>query len=819
MLRNYLVTIFRQIRKNKVFSFINLFGLALGMAACLVISQYVYFHTSFDKYHTNAEKVFRIESEAFKNGESLGASIAIPSMLPETLMNQSPLVENVTRFYNYSYANSTLIYKDGDQIKSFEQGKVFGTEKNTFELFDLPFIAGNAEKFNEPQKAILTYSASKKYFESPENAIGSQFTLSGNDGKAEFELVGVIQDLPPNSHLDFELLLSFESIDNYTQARTSWTRTSMISYLYLNDETKQPEVLEEIHSLFDENAREAFQERGFELAFSLMPLKNIHLDSSSSSDFRVGANRSTVMALSIVALIILVIAWINYMNLSLVRTMQRLKEVGIRKCMGSSVRQITYLFILEALVINVIAFGIVLIGIQVFEKPIIDITDLPNSALLDMNVLGILAGLAIIGTLVIGFYPYALLKTVDIVTVLIGKGMKMSGTRLRKSLVFVQFLITFLLIAGTLTVFKQITYMREADLGINIDNVLVLQSPPTDVRNDQTQDIDRFNTLKTELLKQSQIKAISSAGEIPGAYVGWGAGLYLKNQSKENTIRTGLIPMDVDFPHFFEIDLIAGRHLKQGDSPWTRGDVVINAKLAEKLGFFNPEDAIGAEIDGFYGPTLKVIGVVENHHQTSLHDDYQPLAYILSSWTEYYFVKLELDKTSNKPLNNQLTELINTVKTEWSAVYADYPMDYSFLDQSFDQQYKEDIRFGKIFSGFSSLAIVIACMGLFGLTSFTIQQRTKEIGVRKVLGATFNHLMLLLSKEYILLVIAAGIVSSPIAWWMMSNWLQGYTFRIELGWWFYIIPAVFVLALAFLSIISKIMSTIKINPIESLRYE
>ena len=389
---------------------------------------------------------------------------------------------------------------------------------------------------------------------------------------------------------------------------------------------------------------------------------------------------------------------------------------------------------------------------------------------------------------------------------------------MRKSLVFAQFMITFILIAGTVTVYQQINYMREADLGIEIENILVIKSPPGDINEEDRADVKQFRTLKTELLKYAGVTQITNAGEIPGEPVGWRMPIRLKNQSEESSVQTGLVSMDLDFPEFFGIDVVAGRGLQRGDSPWSKGVVVINAKLAELLGFSNAEDALGVELDGFYAP-LTVRGVLENHHHTSLHNDFQPMAFILSSWTEFYFVKLQLDERSVEARCDQLNELVTTVKSEWNNVFSDYEMDYFFLDRAFDEQYKEDIRFGKIFSGFSVLAILIACLGLFGLTSFSVQQRTKEIGIRKVLGANAKSLLVLLSKEYMVLVIAACLVSLPIAWWMMSTWLEDFTFRISLGWTFAAIPILFVIGLALLSISSKVLSTLNMNPVESLRNE
>lgn len=819
MLRNYLVTILRHIQKNKVFSFINIFGLALGMAACLVIAQYVNFHTSFDDYHSNSDRIFRIEGEGFRDGVSLGQSISTPSLLAETLTNESPLVAHSVRFFDYNYANNTIVYKRETGLVNFEQNEVYITETSLFNVFDFEFVAGNATKFDEPQKAILTESASAKYFDDPLKAIGSTFTLSGNTGTYEYELIGILSDPKENSHIDFELLLSLPSLDNYSEARNSWRNNVMISYLLLEDAIKSKEVLAEINRLYDANIKENIAQNGYSVDYILQPLKDIHLNSSNAWSFKAGVDKRTIFVLSLIAAIILVIAWINYMNLSLIRTIERLKEMGIRKCMGSSMRQITQLFVLEAFVMNLIAFAFAVLLTQLGETYLIEATGLPISALMDTNAILLLSGLIIAGTLLIGFYPYILLKTLKTVNILVGQKGKVGGTKMRKSLVFVQFVITFILIAGTITIYNQISYMRDADLGIDIENILVIKSPPGDVLSKDREDVKRFSTLKNELLKKAGIIEITNAGEIPGEQVGWKTDLYLKNQSKESSVYSGLVSMDVDFPTFFGIDLVAGRYLKRGDSPWSKGDVVINRKLAEMLGYTDPQDAIGAEVEGFYGPTLNVRGVVENHHHTSLHNDYEPLAYILSSWTEFYFVKMQLNDNLSASRGDQLDGIISSVKNEWNNIFIDFQMDYFFLDRAFDEQYKEDIRFGKIFTGFSSLAILIACLGLFGLTSFTIQQRTKEIGIRKVLGATSQNLMLLLSKEYLALVAIACLFSIPAAWWVMNKWLEEYSFRINLGWWFFIIPVAFVLSLALLSIITKIVGTVRKNPVESLKYE
>ncbi|MEM6830557.1 MAG: ABC transporter permease, partial [Bacteroidota bacterium] len=817
MLKNYLTTIFRQLNKHKTFSFINIFGLALGMAACLFIAQYVKYHRSFDNFHQKSNKVFRIEPEAILNGKKTGTAVTSPAMISQTLKEQSPNVSEVVRFYPYNYANNTIIYQDGANKTSLEQEGVYGGEKSMFRVFDFRFKSGGYSTFDQPLKAILTESTAEKYFTSSDEAVGKVFTLSNNTSAYEYEVVGVLEDFPDNSHIQFEVLLSYPSIDNYTQARTSWTYNAMITYLLLNDGTLKDRVTDEMDQLYREHQKEAAAQAGYEFTYQLQELGDIHLSTLNINDFTRGVDRRIIVALSLIALVILIIAWINYMNLSLVRTMERLKEIGVRKCMGSSIQQVTQLFLLEALVMNMLAFGVAICLNQLGASYLSDLTGLPSGAVTAIAPFLYLSLLILAGTLIIGFYPYAVLKAVNISNILVGKKGKLSGNRMKKGLVFLQFVVTTLLIACTLTIYYQNNYMLKADLKIDVDNVLVIQSPPSQVNGGGDRETaNRFNTFKTELLANPSITQITNAGEIPGEDIGWGASLYLKIGSEEHSIATSLISMDLEFTNFFDIDLVAGRKLRRGDDPWSKGDVLINERLSEMLGFDTPEDAIGAEIDGFYSRnSLKVRGVLENHHHTSLHNDFVPIAYILSSWTEYYFLKYELNQDANEPLYSQVEDLIAQVKSEWNGIFTDYQMNYFFLDQSFDLQYQEDIRFSKMIGGFSVLAIVIACLGLFGLTSFTIQQRRKEIGIRKVLGAGFQSLMHLLSKEYLSLVTIASMVGLPVAWWLMNKWLQEYPFTIKLGWWFYVAPIGIILALAFLSIVAKIINTVKSNPVES----
>jgi putative ABC transport system permease protein len=330
MLKNYLFTILRQIRKNKLFSFINIFGLALGMAACLVIAQYVHFHTTFDNYHQKGDRIFRLESKAYRNGEELGISISSPAPLTDKLAESVPEIEKVARFYPYNYANSSVSVQGENGIINEEQTGIFGAEKTIFELFDFEFLAGNAATFDEPNKAIMTLKNAKQFFERPLDAVGKQFTLSGNTGTVEYELVGILKDLPPKTHFDFSLLVSYISIDNFTEARTEWNYNSMFAYLLSRESADKHSIQRHVNELFESDGKPFFANSGYHFDFFLQPLTAIHTAKTNADDFTLSVNKTIIYGLSLIAGIILIIAWINYMNLSLARTLERVKEMGVR---------------------------------------------------------------------------------------------------------------------------------------------------------------------------------------------------------------------------------------------------------------------------------------------------------------------------------------------------------------------------------------------------------------------------------------------------------------------------------------------------------
>ncbi len=824
MIRNYIFTVMRQIRKNKTFSFVNIVGLGVGMAACLLIAQYVYFHLNFDQFHSESDHIYRLQAETTKDGESIGTTISFGPLAGPELVAQSPLVSNYTRFWSINYMNNSIIRKTEKGFATFDQPGVFLSEKNTFEIFNLPIVKGSLDKFGEPNKMVIDEWTAGRYFLPEEDPIGQNLELSGNQGAKMYEVVAVMKNLPENTHLDFNVLLSFDSYKNYFRPNLTWSSGNNLIYYKVSDPTKTDEILATFEPMFEKNAGESLRNYGYTFDFFLESVPNIHLfeDSSNAADFKAGVKSSTVYALGIIAVVILIIAWINYLNLAFVKVFERSKEVGVRRVMGSGNRQISLLFMLEAITINVISFLFALTVAQLTSPLMKMMTDFEFSLLQQPEITFGMLLIVILGSVLTGIYPSVIMKTLNTSSLLTGKAKSSKGSnRPRQVLVSLQFAITFLLVAGTATIFKQIMFMKNAELGINIDQVMVLKAPPGDIAGQSREFVNNFNALKENLLRNSSIKDVVSSGELPGEEIGWGGSLWLQGQTQDQSVSTRLISMGRGFITFFDIELAAGRMFQENDDPWSRGDVIINEKMVEQLGLASAEEAIDKKIEGFYSEVpLVVRGVVKNHHHTSLHNDYDPIAYILSSWQEYYFVKLNIDESL--PLEQQAQQMksnIALVSNEWSKVYTNNPIDYFFLDQNFDQQYEADEKFGKLFTTFSILAILIACLGLFGLTTFMLQKRTKEIGIRKVLGADTGDLIVLLSKSYVTLIVIAFVIAIPVGWKLLSTWLTNYTFRIEIGLWFVYLPLLIVLAIAVLTISVRVLKVAKSNPVDSLRYE
>jgi putative ABC transport system permease protein len=628
-------------------------------------------------------------------------------------------------------------------------------------------------------------------------------------------VTGLMEDFPQNTHLNAEVLISYASLVAEDQgAETSWNWNTFLTYLLLKPGTNIQALEKKFPRLIQTYKGKALAGTNVRWKLSLQALRDIHLYSNLKFEAKVNGSSKSVFILSGVGVLILVIAWVNYINLTTAKAIDRAKEVGIRKVVGSQRKQLIHQFLIESLFLNslglLVAFSLLQVGLPFFEK--LTGYDLSFTLFTDFQYWsGILLVFAT-GTVLAAFYPAWVLSGLKPAVILKGKmGSFKSGARLRKSLVVFQFAISLLLISGSLVVYKQIAYMQNRDLGMNIDQILVFKTQ--NVLPKGTDLEKSIQTFKQTLLQYPSIQSVTTSSSIPGEAITWATNDFRKaGTAFTHANDFAVMSADHDFVNVFDLQLLAGRffvaHL-QSDS----NAVVINETALQALGFKNPQSAINEVIvsDDFRFKH-HIIGVVKDFNQQSLKNHYRPiiLTYQQVWFNNYYEVKINAENVH---------ETITKVKATYDNVFPGNPFDYFFLDDFFNHQYKADVQFGKVFSLFTGLAIFIACLGLIGLASFTIIQRRKEIGVRKVLGASIPDIVFLLNKDLIKLILLGTFIAWPIAYWGMNKWLQNYAFRIQISYWFMLLPAIIIIIISLLAVSMQTIKAANANPVKSLRNE
>ncbi len=807
MIRNYLTIAFRNLMKNKVFSLINILGLAIGMAACLLILQYVTFELSYDDFHANKQDVYRLKQNRYNKGVLTTEWAAGCAAIGPAMKEAFP---EVVDYVKLRPTEGVMIYKGapGGPVR-FKEEKMYLVTPSFFSVFSFPLLEGNpATALREPNKAVISASAARRYFKE-EDPMGKSLSLNGSDA---FEITGVFEDVPENSHLKFDLLLSFATFVQWAGegADNAWQWDGFYNYVLLQPGT-DPDALEaKIPALIEEKAGQELKEYDAGMTFLLQPLTSIHLYSDYMMEAEVNGDGDAVYSLLIIAFFIIIIAWVNYVNLSTAKSVDRAKEVGVRKVMGSFRSQLIRQFLFESVLLNafavLLAFAIVLITYRYF--------DLLTGKALTLSIFSsatfwlAVAGFFVIGAFFSGAYPAFVLSSFKPSSVLKGKMSTSSeGVFLRKTLVVIQFAASVFLIAGTLTVYRQIIFMQNQDLGVDIARTLVIEAPS--VVEDSVY-ADRVNTFKTQLLQSSSVRSVSASTAVPGGKPGWNAGgirLIHQDDSESNQYR--VIGVDHDFIDAFQLEILQGRNFSR-DYTTDESTVLLNESAVRLMGFEDMESALDQEIF-FWGDTFRIIGVFKDYHQESLRADFDPLIFRLMPASRSYFsLKIE---------SARLPETLAHTQNVWDAVFPGNPFAYFFLDDHFSQQYQADLRFGKVFGFFALLAIFVACLGLFGLSSFIATQRTKEIGVRKVLGASVNSLLVLLTKDFVVLVVIANLLVFPLIYLALRYWLRQYAFHIELSGWLFLFPFLIVLAIALATVSFQTLKAALSDPVKSLRYE
>lgn len=804
MIRNYFTSVWRYIARNRAFTTINILGLVIGMTAFMLIAQYVLHELSYDGFWKNSKAVYRVQLDRYDKGELSTRWAAGCAGIGPDLKTNFPEVKHYVRM---TQSNALLSY--GDSF--FKEEAVYYASQDFFAVFGYPLLAGvDTSALKGPNKIVLSKTLAKKYFGN-QDPIGKTIR---NNGEVDYLVTGVYEDLPANSHMKVDALLSFATYAKLIGMKdeselTQWQWDGFLTYVLLNDQASVKELEAKLPAYIEKREGEELKRFNASMTFHFMPVTDIHLDSNFIGEFKTNGNRDSTYFLLIVAGLILIIAWINYINLSTAKSIERAREVGVRKVMGGFRVQLIQQFLMESLLLNTAAV-LLAIGIVAALTPWFgNITGREIGYLLfKQNLFWFwMVVLIVSGSLLSGLYPAFVLSAFKPVEVLKGRFKNTNqGVFFRKGMVVLQFMASVALMVGTYTVYTQINFMRDQKLGVDINQTLVMRSPNI-VDSTYT---SKFEVFKNTVEQYPEVASVCASTSIPGASPDWNAGgIRRLSQREDEQKQYRVIMMDHDFIDSYGLSVLAGRKFS-GDVSNEQESVLLNEAGARHMGFDKIDDAIDDYIN-FWGDTFRIVGVLKNYRQESLKKDFEPLIFRYNKAPGgYYSIKFN---TAN------VKESLTRFENDWKEFFPGNPFNYFFLDDHYNKQYRADQQFGKVFGLFSGLAILIACLGLFGLSSLTAIQRTKEIGVRKVLGASVKSILALVGKDYLLLMGVAILLATPLTWWIMNNWLQEFANRISLAWWIFALPSLVVILVAMITVSIHTMQAARTNPTTALRYE
>jgi putative ABC transport system permease protein len=806
MIRNYFKTAWRNIWKNKTFSAINIFGLSVGVAAFLLIVNYLRFEYSYDDAHLKKDRIFRVPMVvAEKDGKEQTFAFTYPAVAP-ALKKDFPEIEEAARFRRQGG-----IVKQGD-LKIIEPGTLYYADSSLFNIFSFRFIKGDAASvFKELNDAVITAATAKKYF-GDADPIGKALHYRNED----YIVKAVLEDVPANSHIQFNILLNYNKYIQLTEgaANTSWGWSDFYTYVLLKAGTNARALESKLTAFAQRYMGDNMKQRDYQVAFHLQPLKDIHLRSTYDYEMAGNGNLSYLKYLGIAALFILFIAWINYVNLSTAHSLDRSKEVGIRKVVGAGKFQLVRQFLGESLFLNTIA---IIIGIVIFRLTLSSFStlvekDIDSLFVSDWRFWVFVIVVFFLGTLLAAFYPAFVLSSFQPVYSIKSaqgpSGVKGGKNILRKSLVVLQFVAAIVLITGAVGFYKQLRYMQNRDLGVNIRQTLVVQQ----TSNQDSAVIPAFNAFVNDMESNPAIQSVTASTSVPGAEVGGSSTYALKNSASGKRCRN--LGVDKKFIPAYGLKIVAGRNF-ENDLPAVDTsrllNILVNETAAKIFGFTNPADIVGQYIDGS-GFHCQVIGVVKDYHQESLQYSFDPIVFYPEEERAFGNFSLKLSTTN-------LPALMDFVKQKWDSYFPESPFRFFFLDEQFNAQYKNDKLFATVLWLFTAIAISIACLGLFGLSLFTIAKRNKEISIRKVLGASLFQITGMITKDYLKLVLLAGVIALPVAFMLVNSWLEKYAFRVDIGLWFFILPVAMILFIALATVLYQSLRAAIANPVKNLRTE
>lgn len=808
MFKNYLKIAIRNLWKNKGFSAINIIGLSAGLATCLLILLYVWDELSYDKYNTKSDRIFRVNNEV-KFGSNYFDLAVAPALMGPTMVKDFPQVEQYTRLRWYG---SFLVRKGNENLK---ETRVAYADSTLFDVFTLPMLDGDPKTaLTQPHSLVITETVAKKYFNKV-NVVGQSLLI---DDKVNYTITGVIKDIPDQSHFYFDCFVPF--IENEDSRDDNWISENYNTYVVLKDKNDAAKLEPELNKMMDRHVGpllkdvihltlEEFNKNGDFVRASLTPLTSIHLHSNKTGELWGNGNIQFVYIFSAIALFILLIACVNFMNLSTARSANRAKEVGIRKVLGSVRKSLVQQFLVESVLVSFIALLIALALASLFLPYFNQLAGktIHADSLTKPSMLLSLVSLMLAVGLLAGSYPAFFLSAFQPISVLKGKlasGFKRSW--LRNALVIFQFFISICLIVGTVIIYNQLSYIRNKDIGFNRNQVMVI--------NDTRALGEHALTFKNELLRIKGVKNATMSGFLPVNY----------NRSNDAFFtspaldpKTGMSmqnwAVDEDYISTLDIKLVEGRNFSQQFATDSSAIIVNEAAvqflsttdiLNKKL--YRVEDVQSKTIGEYH-----IIGVIKNFNFSSLRNVVTPLGLLL---------RKDKGNISVRVSSADIPTVIAQIKNKWKSIApGGHPFDYSFMDEQFNNLYTTEQLTGRIFITFAVLAILIACLGLFGLVTYAAEQRTREIGIRKVLGANISNIVIMIAKDFLKLVLIASIIAFPVAWWGMHKWLQDFAYRVNIGWWVFVVAGVAALVIALLTVSFQAIKAAIANPVKSLRTE
>jgi putative ABC transport system permease protein len=810
MIKNHLLIAWRNIWRKKGYSFINIAGLAIGIASSVMILLFVQDELSYDRHHENSERIYRIVMKASMQGNSFHAPIT-PAPMAGTIVADFPEVKSAVRFFNFS---ASPVIRNGDR-NYIEKGFV-RADSTVFDIFSFRMIKGDPENaLNRPNTIVLTESAARKYFGN-DDPMGQ--TLEVGNNRANYEVTGVIADQVKNSHFSFDVIASFLSHPQHRDPY--WVSNNNYTYLLLDEgadpdalEAKFPGMLEkymgpQVAAMLGIEL-EDFYKSGEEWGYYLQPLTKIHLHSDLQHEIQANGSFVTVVVFSLIALFILIIASINFMNLATARSAGRAREIGIKKIVGSSRPMLIRQFLGESVFLSLLSLVVAVILVELFIPAFNNISgkQLQMEYFSSVYTIPVLLGVGILVGLMSGSYPAFFLASFEPVKVFKGKTGPGKSSKLRGMLVVFQFVITIILFISTLTVYRQVNYIKTKDMGMNPENVVVIHrasSIPFDQRETYCQQLEEFSGVLTA----------SKAHAIPGAPFSGNAFRREGTASVEQHIISNTW-VDWDYADALSLEIAEGRFFSR-DYASDSLAVVLNETAVRSMGYTDPigkrvlQTGGGGTQEAPEDLPFTIIGVVKDFHFESLHQTINPMIMSPGQWGQYILLKIEPGSNS---------AVLEYASERWNEFVDDQPFEYSFLMDDLVADYRSEERTGLIFSIFAILSIFIACLGLLGLASFTAEQRTREIGIRKAMGASVNSVMVLLSKEINILILISTLLAWPVAWYFMRSWLENFAYRVEPGILLFISATVITYFIAISTVSFQAYRAARLNPVDTLREE